>query len=152
MLGNERLSGRDGVTHNLRQIDALLSQFDQPPGEAGNFEKVIYKSDQMAHLARHDVMHPRRFGVVDARSQDVQAIPDWRKWIAQFVGQHGQELVLTTVGVAQRFLSLPQRLDFIERGHDYRQAFPPFERHRRAGDADGHRRASAMRRATSQSA
>ena len=37
-----------------------------------------------------------------------QGVADRGHRVAQFVGQHGQKLILATVGLAQRLLGLPQ--------------------------------------------
>jgi hypothetical protein len=48
--------------------------------------------------------------VCAAQAQQRRAVADRRQWIAQFVGEHRQEVVLAPVGLAQRgFQGLARR-------------------------------------------
>ena len=104
-VGDERLTGGGSVIHNLDQINAFLSQLDLPPADAGNFHKIIHQPHQMIDLARHHVAHLRRLRATGSyQLQDLQAAPDRRQRIAQFVGERGQEHVLAAIGFAQGLL------------------------------------------------
>ena len=56
----------------------------------------------MVDLARHHVANLRRLRAVGSRPlQDLEAVADRRKGVAQFVGERGQELVLAPIRLAQ---------------------------------------------------
>jgi hypothetical protein len=102
-MGDERLTGGDSVVHNLRQINAFLSQFDLSPADAGNFHKIIHQH-QMVDRARHHVAHPRRLRAIGSyKLQGLQAAPYRRQRISQLVSEDRQEHVLAATGFTQGF-------------------------------------------------
>jgi len=104
--GDQRLAGGHRILDRLAEIEALPAQFDEAAIEAGDFEQIVDQADEMIDLARHGFAQARRLLALDARTQNVQTSANRRQRVAQFMGEHGQKLVLAAVGLAQRFLGL----------------------------------------------
>ena len=100
---DQRLADLDGVADDSYQIDALQAQLHPVVGDASDVEQVVHEPGHQPDLPLDHV----RDAVDDriplaAAFHQRDGVADRRQRVAQFVGQHRQELVLATVGVAER--------------------------------------------------
>ena len=73
--------------------------------DARDVEQVVEQPRHLPHLPLDDAADVAQRGVVGQRqAQRRHAAADRRQRVAQLVGEHGQELVLAAVAVAQRLL------------------------------------------------
>ena len=98
---DHRLAHLDRVADDLYQIDALQAQLHPVVGDAPDVEQIVHEPGHQPDLP---INHLR--DAVDDRIPLTAAfhqrdgVADRRQRIAEFVGQHRQELVLAPVGVA----------------------------------------------------
>ncbi|MDQ4146490.1 MAG: hypothetical protein M3120_02170 [Pseudomonadota bacterium] len=94
------LHGYIDYRHQLHRVSA---EFELAFRDAGNIQQVI---DQPHYL--HQLMLPHRIRALDrakvaaALTHELQTAAQRRPRIPQFVREHGQELVLTAVGLTPR--------------------------------------------------
>ena len=83
------------------QIDAFLTQLHPVVGDAPDIEQIVHEPGHQRDLSLDHVGDAvdDRIPLAAALHQR-DGVADRRQRIAEFVGQHGQELVLATVGVA----------------------------------------------------
>ena len=112
-----RLHLLDRFVHQRAQVERSAVDLDEPAADPRCIEQVIDESAHVAHLTGDHgagVGHARRRG---ARSpQHFGGHRDRGQRVAQFVGQHGQKLVLVGVGALQRLLGQHALAD-VERHH-----------------------------------
>jgi len=106
----------DGLPGELDEIEPRPLQLDLVARDAGDVEQVVDHARELADLAVDDVPRPLRGvgprGVLD----HVQAAADRRQRVAQLVRQHGDELALAPIGLAQLVDELALRRDVV--AHD----------------------------------
>ena len=99
------MSGRLASTarvHHRRQFDPLLAEFDLAPGDARHIQQVIHQPGHLLDLAVDHVPGPLQLRYRRTfDTQDLRRIADGGQRVAEFVGQHRQELVLAPVGLLQ---------------------------------------------------
>jgi hypothetical protein len=94
------LSHRGPCAHRSSRLRTLLRYDASSPDGPDNFQQVIHEGGHLADLSLHD-----RAGLLLDRiilrlePQNVYRILDGREWIAKFVKQYRQELVLATVQI-----------------------------------------------------
>ncbi len=76
-------------------------QRDLARGDARDVEQVVHQPREVLHLAAHHLARPLAHRAVVGHAQDLDRVADRRQGIPQLVREHGEELVLATVGVAQ---------------------------------------------------
>ncbi len=99
----QRLHGFERGTPPRVEAQRLALQHHAAARDARHVEQIVDEVREVAglpfdHLAR--AAHRRRIG--DALGEHVGDVADRRQRIAQFVRQHGEELVLAPIGFAQR--------------------------------------------------
>ena len=101
----------DGGAHRLGEVEPLAPEQDLPPRDAGDVQQVVHQAGEMEHLPVDGEQGP--LGLIPGqpgRAQDVQAVADGGERIAQLVAEHGEELVLAAVALAELVGLAPQRL------------------------------------------
>ena len=73
-----------------------------PAHDARHVQQVVHQPHQALHLPLHHLAGERqRLGIDGPCPQNVEGVLDGGQWVAQFVGQHRQKLVLAPVGLDQ---------------------------------------------------
>ncbi len=91
-----------GVQDRLPGVERDLLQVDQPPCDARHVQQIVDEACHVPHLRRDDVAcasRTRRIGI--RQPQQIGSSGDRRERVAQFMGQHGEELVLVARTPAQ---------------------------------------------------
>ena len=114
MVSLEHRTARfDREGHDRRDVDGLFLKPDLTAGYSRNLEQVVDQLSHLSHLVVDDVAGPAQVGVVrTALLHDLDGIADRGQRIAQLVTQHGQKLVLASIG----FGELPRRRLAVEKG------------------------------------
>ena len=94
----QRTNGLYGPLDNSNQFNGFAPQFDLAPHDVRDIQEIVHQPHQMLDLLLHDRHH---FLFDPADSQEVQAATEWGQRVAEFVGQHRQELVLAAVRLPQ---------------------------------------------------
>jgi hypothetical protein len=102
----------DGVADRGGEVDRRLAQLDRPAVDARQLEEVVDQAHEVRGLTLEHFVHASRGLAVGRHAQDLQAVAQRRKRIAELVGERRQELVLAPVGLAQRFLGFLASRDF----------------------------------------
>ena len=96
------------VGDDVPQIDRLAAQRDLTGRQPRHVEEVVDQPDQVLDLPLHGLAHlTRDLDVVVRQCLHGEGVADWRERISQFVRQHGQELVLAVIGLAQGLFGPP---------------------------------------------
>ena len=104
MLIDHRTTRIHDVLYHPRQFHPLLAQLQLAGRNPARIEQVIDQPHQLVQRLLHhgsDILGGVR--VVLGQLKNFQTAADWGKRIAQLVGQHGEEFVLSPVTVLQRF-------------------------------------------------
>ena len=102
-LLDQRQCGIPGPVEDLSHVEPLPAQQDLSGVDARHVQQVIDEMRQLPGLAPDDARRPGAILRVFAVEQR-GSIGHRRERIAQFMRQHGQELILATIHFAQRFL------------------------------------------------
>lgn len=92
------MGGLDGVVNAGRELHALTAELDRPPTDAAHVQQVVHEPHDLTDVPLHD--HGRRadgLAIPVGQPQDLQRVADRGEGVAELVGQHRQELVLTAV-------------------------------------------------------
>ncbi len=110
------IAGADGghqlfhrIGDDVIDVERHLVQFHQASGNARHVQQIVDQTGHVVHLATDNFagqVHARLGQRTDLKQLGRGA--DGRQRIAQFMGQHGQELVLPAVVLAQPFRTLAQ--------------------------------------------
>ena len=88
-----------------RARSALSARDDLSAGDPGDVEQVVDDAGHVLDLLGDDVDRPVEVG--PARpfdAHDLNGVADRSQRVSQLVGEHGEEVILALVGVAERFL------------------------------------------------
>ena len=97
-LLDDRPHGLDGVVEDGGRFDECLPEVNLPPSDAGDVQQVVDEVGEGADLPGGDVLAPFE-GLLGARAGgDGDGVLDGGERVPQLVGEHGEELVLATVG------------------------------------------------------
>jgi hypothetical protein len=144
-----RAGGFDGVLDDRRQLDLLYAELDLALADPAHVEKVVNQPDELPDLTLNHVHHRlSRFPVRGSQPQDLQGVADRGERIAQFMGQHREELALAAVGLPQCLFGALTLDDFhlqVLVGLHLPATLRPAtdERRRTARNSDGHWRTAA---------
>ena len=106
-----RTVGLDGAPDDGRQRRRLGAQLDLSGGDARDIQQIVDEADHVAHLTLHHRAHALRESRLTLRAlQQLDTGTNRNEWIAQLVGQHGNELILAAIGFAQLLLTHAQGL------------------------------------------
>jgi hypothetical protein len=97
---DQGLNRLHGKLHNTPQLQPFLVEPNLAGGNAGNLQEVIHETRQLTCLTLDDgagLSADRVFTFL--MTQQVYRVQDRSKGVAQFVREHGQELVLAVVQV-----------------------------------------------------
>src|SRR5919204_405601 len=90
---------------------SIREKLDFPRGNAADVEEIVAQPYQVDQLPLHHLAHlADRLRAVPLHFQNLKGVPDRRQRVAQFVGQHGQELVFVPGGGFHLLVLPPQRL------------------------------------------
>ena len=97
---------------DLVQLQGLLSKVDLAPRDPGNVHQVVDQPNQVGHLAVDHFSCSDERGVFGIREpEQVNRVANRGERVSQLVGQHGQKLVLVTIGLPQVVFCLLLSLD-----------------------------------------
>jgi hypothetical protein len=122
VLLDQRTHLLDRVGDHVLEVELAKLEFDLAAGDARDVQQIVDQRRHVAGLARDDLA-----GALHHRGIDIEVREhgrgrdDRRQRIAQFMRQHGQELVLALVGFAQRrdqVVLLRHRLAQLDLAHD----------------------------------
>ncbi len=87
------------------ELDQLFLEDDRSAGDPGNVEQVVDDPGHVLDLFGDDLDRPEQVGAAGPfDSHDLNGVADGRQRVPQFVGEHGEEMVLALVGITKRFL------------------------------------------------
>ena len=106
---DQRPRGLDRARDHRGEVDRLALQRDLAARDARDVEQVVDQPRQLVDLALDDVARARALLVGQLlEPHQLHRVADRRQRVAQLVRQHGQELVLAAVGLAELLLALAQ--------------------------------------------
>ena len=83
------------------RVHAMLSEPNLAARDAGDIEQVVDEPDELSHLPLDDVARPVAALLVGGQLEDGHGVVDGGERVAELVGQHGQELILAAVVLAE---------------------------------------------------
>ena len=99
----QRLRQLDRTLDRAGDVQPLAAQRERPAHHARDIEQVFQQPGHLRDLAVHHVAAPVALDGVDAgHAQQAQCVANRRQRVAQFVRQHGDEIVFAAVGLVQR--------------------------------------------------
>ncbi len=98
---DERSHRFDGLLQDRAGIDELPFQADLPAGDPGDVEQVIDQPGELPRLTVDDVLREIDVLEVARHLEDRDGVADRSEGIAQFVGEHREELILAAVCLAE---------------------------------------------------
>jgi len=99
---DQRHGGLDRVADGAGQVQGLGPHLHLARRDARYVQQVVDQTDHLRHLALHDLARLRGSGqVIAGELQDPEPRADRCQWIAQFVRQRREEVVLAAVGFLQ---------------------------------------------------
>ena len=117
---DQRPAGLDGQLDHVRQRDRFLLEVDLAAGDPRNIKQIVDHARHVLDLVFDHLGGPSEVGTVGPfQLHDLDGVADGRQGIAQFVGEHGQELVLALVGVFEGFF---HAFAVVDVGHDRARA------------------------------
>src|SRR5262249_56131806 len=92
--------GVEGALHGLEEIEWPAVEPDLAGHDASHVEKIVDEATQVLDLATDDFarLPPGRSSRIVDAIEDVHGVADGPEGIAQLVAEHGEELVLESVG------------------------------------------------------
>ena len=89
-----------GVSEEGRKVEPLGAKVDLSPRDAGDVEEILQQVSHVACLAVDDLTDALEAGLLQLQLlQDDDRVPNGGEWVAQFVGEHGEELIFAAVGL-----------------------------------------------------
>ena len=135
-----RARGLDRVLEHLLERDRPAAELELAGGDARHVEKVVHQPHEMAELAADDL--PGARGVLPA-AVHLERVPHRGQRVPELVGEHGQELPLALVHLAQGLLAAgPLRLREVAGQEGAGEVAGGLRDHHREGDDEheGHDR------------
>jgi hypothetical protein len=105
-LVDERPGRLNRLVENRARVHEILPQANLPARDAGDVEQVVDEPDELPHLPLDDIARPVAALLVGGQLEDGHRIIDGGERVTKLMGQHGQELILAAVTLAEG-LGLP---------------------------------------------
>ena len=101
-IGNQRAIVAGGALGKVAQLERLLAQRQLAARYARHVEEIVHQAAQLAHLALDRRHSEARLAVLEFRAgEEIRRHGDRGERVAQLVREHGNELVLADIGLAQ---------------------------------------------------
>jgi len=104
VLVDQWASRLNGTFHDAAHDDSIQSKSNPAGSNAGHFHQVIDQMSQLSQLSFNDGegFLVERFLILP-QTEKMHCVGDGGEWVAEFMTEHRQELVLAAVQVGQRF-------------------------------------------------
>ena len=103
-LVDERADRLDGLVEDAGRVEKFFLQANLAAGDPGDVEQVVDQADELPHLPFDDFLGEIDILGVVGHLEDGDGVADGGQRVPQLVGEHRQELVLSSVVLAQLFV------------------------------------------------
>ncbi len=115
---DQRAIRLDRARHHVVQRQPRPLESELSLGDPRHVEQVLDEARELLGLAPDHLPAPLQLRVLQRpQPHELHSVHDRRERIAQFVGEHGQELVLAPVHLDQGVFQAPALLDLARQGH-----------------------------------
>ena len=115
----ERPDGVAAGTHDLPRIETRGLELDLPVGQSTDVQQVVHQTRELLGLPNEDLTRAAmRVGPGSRSLEQHQAVPDRGEWISELVGEHGNEVALQAIRLAELELGLLPRGDVPGQGEE----------------------------------
>ena len=126
--------GGGGGPQDGGELQRFAAQLHQPEIEAFVVEQIAHHPRELKNLPVDDFPGPRlQGGVLGGLFAELQGVPDRGQWVAQFMAENGQELILALGGFPQLLLRLFAQGDVLGLGDEIGDGAIPVPDHRDGG-------------------
>jgi hypothetical protein len=98
----ERHRGLDRARDHVAEVERVAPQLDRAARDPRDVRQIVEQAAELPRLAIEHVDRARRLRPADAETEELDGVPDRRQGVAELVREHGEELVLGALLLAER--------------------------------------------------